>query len=173
MTLGQEVIEDYLSLRLSLRAHPMELLRPRLPESLPHDRLPDAKGRITVTGLVITRQRPGTASGVIFITLEDETGTANVVVWRTVYEAFRKAVIAGRLIKVTGRIERDGPVVHLVAEHVEDLSPLLATLGRPVMIEANDGRADEMKRPAGGSIRSSAHHPREQAKRLFPSRDFH
>lgn len=172
MTLGQEVIEDYLSLRLSLRAHPMELLRPRLPESLPHDRLAQAQGRITVTGLVITRQRPGTASGVIFLTLEDETGTANVVVWKKVYETFRKAVIAGRLVRVTGRIERDGPVTHLIAERVEDLSHLLATLGRPVIIDANDGRADETRRPAGGSVRT-AHHPREQAKVLFPSRDFH
>ena len=173
MTLGQEVIEDYLSLRLSLRAHPMELLRPRLPESLPHERLGEAKGRVTVTGLVITRQRPGTASGVIFLTLEDETGTANVVVWKKVYETFRKAVIAGRLVRVRGRIERDGPVIHLIAEHVEDVSPLLATLGRPVIIDSNDGRADEVKRPVGGSIRSSARHPREQAKTLFPSRDFH
>ncbi|TKA93828.1 error-prone DNA polymerase, partial [Cereibacter changlensis] len=89
MTLGQEVIEDYLSLRLSLRAHPVELLRPRLPESLPHDRLGAATGRVTVTGLVITRQRPGTASGVIFLTLEDETGSANIVVWKKVYETFR------------------------------------------------------------------------------------
>jgi error-prone DNA polymerase len=173
MTLGQEVMEDYLSLRLSLRAHPMELLRPRLAESLPHDRLSQAKGRITITGLVITRQRPGTASGVIFLTLEDETGTANVVVWKTVYEAFRKAVIAGRLVRVIGRIERDGPVTHVIAERVEDVSHLLATLGRPVIIDANDGRADETKRPVGGSARSSARHPREQAKKLFPSRDFH
>ena len=173
MTLGQEVIEDYLSLRLSLRAHPMELLRPRLPESLPHDRLAQAKGRITVTGLVITRQRPGTASGVIFLTLEDETGTANVVVWKKVYETFRKAVIAGRLVRVTGRIERDGPVTHLIAERVEDVSPLLATLGRPVLIDANDGRADDTDRTVGGSVRSTARHPREQAKKLFPSRDFH
>jgi error-prone DNA polymerase len=173
MTLGQEVIEDYLSLRLSLRAHPMELLRPRLPESLPHDRLTQAKGRISVTGLVITRQRPGTASGVIFLTLEDETGTSNIVVWKKVYETFRKAVIAGRLVRVTGRIERDGPVTHVIAEQVEDVSHLLATLGRPVIIDANDGRADEVKRPVGGSLRSSARHPREQAKKLFPSRDFH
>jgi error-prone DNA polymerase len=173
MTLGQEVIEDYLALRLSLRAHPMELLRPRLPESLPNDRLAQAKGRVTVTGLVITRQRPGTASGVIFLTLEDETGTANVVVWKKIYETFRKAVIAGRLVRVRGRIERDGPVMHLIAEHVEDISTLLTTLGRPVMIPSNDGRADETKRPVGGSVRSSARHPREQAKKLFPSRDFH
>ncbi|MES2432994.1 MAG: error-prone DNA polymerase [Pseudomonadota bacterium] len=173
MTLGQEVIEDYLALRLSLRAHPMELLRPRLPESLPNDRLPQAKGRVTVTGLVITRQRPGTASGVIFLTLEDETGTANVVVWKKIYETFRKAVIAGRLVRVRGRIERDGPVMHLIAEHVEDVSHMLTTLGRPVMIPSNDGRADETKRPVGGSVRSTARHPREQAKKLFPSRDFH
>ncbi|MFN3576631.1 MAG: error-prone DNA polymerase [Tabrizicola sp.] len=173
MTLGQEVIEDYLSLRLSLRAHPMELLRQRLAESLAHDRLPQASGRVTVTGLVITRQRPGTASGVIFLTLEDETGTANVVVWKKVYETFRKAVIAGRLVRVTGRIERDGPVTHLIAERVEDVSPLLATLGRPVVIAPNDGRADETRRPTGGSMRPTARHPREQARKLFPSRDFH
>ena len=82
-------------------------------------------------------------------------------------------MITGRLVRVTGRIERDGPVVHLIAELIEDLSHLLATLGRPVMIEANDGRADEVKRPANGSLRSTARHPREQAKKLFPSRDFH
>ncbi len=173
MTLGQEVVEDYVALRLSLRAHPLELLRPRLPESLPHDRLAQAKGRVIVTGLVITRQRPGTASGVIFITLEDETGVANVVVWRRVYEAFRKAVIAGRLLRVTGRIERDGQVMHLIAERIEDVSSFLSGLGRDVRIEANDGRADETRRPAGGSMRGAAPHPREQARRLFPSRDFH
>ena len=75
--------------------------------------------------------------------------------------------------QLTGRVQRDGPTTHLIAERVEDVSPLLATLGRPVVIEANDGRADETKRPAGGSVRSSANHPREQAKKLFPSRDFH
>jgi error-prone DNA polymerase len=173
MTLGQEVIEDYLSLRLSLRAHPLELLRPRLPDSTPHERLPAARGRVTVTGLVITRQRPGTAAGVIFLTLEDETGVSNVVVWKTVYERFRKAVIAGRLLRVTGRIQRDGEVLHLIAERVEDISPLLATLGRPLPIEVNDGRADETRRPVGGRTRPAARHPREQAKKLFPSRDFH
>ncbi|WP_353474589.1 error-prone DNA polymerase [Salipiger sp. H15] len=180
MTLGQEVVEDYLSLRLSLRAHPMELLRPRLPESLPHSAFDKVahRQRITATGLVITRQRPGTASGVIFLTLEDETGTANVVVWTKIYETFRKAVIAGRLLRVTGRLEREGVVTHLIAETVEDLSELLFDLGGPVPvlgpIEANDGRADETRRPVGGSRRgSAARHPREQAKKLFPSRDFH
>lgn len=172
MTLGQEVIEDYLALRLSLRAHPMELLRPRLPESLPHERLDRATGRVTVTGLVITRQRPGTASGVIFLTLEDETGVSNVVVWSRVYEAFRKAVIAGRLLRVTGRIEREGQVVHVIAERIEDISPMLSSLGRPAT-DAGDRQAEAAHQPASSGGGSTARHPREQAKKLFPSRDFH
>lgn len=171
MTLGQEVIEDHLALRVSLRAHPLELLRPNLPESLAHHRLMKAKGRVTVTGLVITRQRPGTASGVIFLTLEDETGVANVVVWRKIYQAFRAAVVAGRLLRITGRIERDGPVIHLIAEQVEDLSARLATLGHRLRIGAEIERVGETVRPARTAGR--ARHPREQAKKLFPSRDFH
>jgi len=166
MTLGQEVVEDYVSLRLSLRAHPMELLRPHLPESIPHNRLGQMQGRATITGLVITRQRPGSASGVIFLTLEDESGTANVIVWKKTYAAFRKAVIAGRLIRVTGQIKRDGPTTHLIAERVEDMSHLLATLSRPA--DAPDDRSR-----ASINFKANANHPREQAKKLFPSRDFH
>jgi error-prone DNA polymerase len=167
MTFGQEVIEDYLALRLSLRAHPMELLRPRLTGITPHAALATAKGRVSVAGLVITRQRPGTASGVIFLTLEDETGTANVVVWSRVYEAFRRAVIAGRLLRVTGRIERDGPITHLIAEQVEDISGQLSTLGH-----SSPTRADETRRAASPPP-ARKFHPRDQAKVLFPSRDFH
>ena len=173
MTLGQEVIEDYLALRLSLRAHPLELLRPRLPESLPSLRLPEMNGKVTVTGLVITRQRPGTASGVIFLTLEDETGTANVVVWNKVYETFRKAVVAGRLLRVTGRVQRDGSVIHLIAERIEDLSAYLATIGQGPGLAVPAARAGETLRPGRTTPRTAAHHPREQAKKLFPSRDFH
>ncbi len=76
------------------------------------------------------RQRPGTAKGVIFITLEDETGVSNIVVWRTLYEKFRRAVIAGRCLKVTGRIQREGGVVHIVAEEIEDISWMLDDLLR-------------------------------------------
>ncbi len=171
MTLGQEVIEDYLALRLSLRAHPLEILRPNLPESLPHAKLAEARGRVVITGLVITRQRPGTASGVIFLTLEDETGTANVVVWTKVYETYRAAVVAGRLLRVTGRIERDGQVTHVIAEHVADLSHRLSVLGHPLRIAAETERAGETLRPIRTASR--ARHPREQARKLFPSRDFH
>ncbi len=161
MTLGQEVIEDYLSMRLSLRAHPLEILRRRLPESMVHERLSVMNGRVSVTGLVITRQRPATSSGVIFLTLEDETGTSNIVVWRRIYERYRNAIIGGRLLRVTGRIEREGQVVHVIAEKVEDLSLMLASISGPGRIAGN------------GPPQPSARHPREQAKRLFPSRDFH
>jgi len=84
-----------------------------------------AGARVAVAGLVICRQRPGTARGVIFVTLEDETGIANIVVWAKVFERFRRAVIAGRCLKVTGRVQRDGDVVHVVADAIDDISPLL------------------------------------------------
>jgi DNA-directed RNA polymerase len=87
--------------------------------------------RIAVAGLVILRQRPGTAKGVIFLTLEDETGVVNVIVWRKIYEAFRRAVISGRLLKVTGRLQRAHSVTHLIAEHIEDVSGLLDMLLTP------------------------------------------
>jgi DNA polymerase III alpha subunit len=106
---------------------------PRPPRALPAARLmePPAGARVTVAGLVLVRQRPGTAKGVIFVTLEDETGTCNVVVWAKVYERFRRAVIAGRLLRVTGRLQREAGVVHVVADLIEDLSPLLDRLLDP------------------------------------------
>ena len=85
---------------------------------------------VTVAGLVMVRQRPGTAKGVIFITLEDETGIANVVVWSKIYERYRRAVVAGRLLRVTGPIQRDGEVIHVIAQRVEDLSHMLDELAK-------------------------------------------
>lgn len=87
--------------------------------------LPPNGARVAVAGIVVCRQRPGTAKGVIFLTLEDETGTANIVVWAKVFERFRRAVISGRCLKITGRLQRDGDVIHVVAETVEDISELL------------------------------------------------
>jgi DNA polymerase III alpha subunit len=106
---------------------------PRPPKALLAGLLsePPPGARVTVAGLVLVRQRPGTAKGVIFITLEDETGTCNVVVWANVYERFRRAVIAGRLLRVTGKLQREAGVVHVVAELIEDLSPLLDRLLDP------------------------------------------
>ncbi|MFV0295428.1 MAG: error-prone DNA polymerase [Hyphomicrobiaceae bacterium] len=174
MHLGEEVVEDYVAMRLTLRAHPMELLRPLIPGLTPHDRLVSAPlTRLTVCGLVITRQRPGTASGVIFLTLEDETGTSNIVVWPKVYARFRRIVMGGRLLRVTGRLEREGIVTHLIADHIEDLSHKLSELGHPLdgALGITQPQADDAPRPPRTPPR--ARHPREQAKRLFPSRDFH
>jgi DNA polymerase III alpha subunit len=103
---------------------------PRPPVCLPHHllHLPPEGARITVAGLVLVRQRPGTAKGVIFLTLEDEFGVANVVVWQKIYQTFRRAVIAGRLLRVTGRLQRQSGVTHVVAERIEDVSALLDEL---------------------------------------------
>ena len=105
---------------------------PRPPACLPACQLnapPEGAG-VTVAGLVILRQRPGTAKGVIFVTLEDETGIVNVVVWRKIYEQFRRAVISGRLLRVTGRMQRAHSVTHVIAEEIEDISGMLDVLVR-------------------------------------------
>ncbi len=174
MHLGEEMVEDYVSMRLSLRTHPMELLRPSIPGILPHDSLTNAPlSRASVCGLVITRQRPGTASGVIFLTLEDETGVSNVVVWPKIHEKFRRAVMGGRLLRVAGYLQREGIVIHLIAQEIQDMSHRLTDLGLPMddVLGIAQTRADETIRPRRQPPR--AMHPREQAKRLFPSRDFH
>ncbi|MDO6590736.1 error-prone DNA polymerase [Loktanella sp. D2R18] len=173
MHLGEEVVEDYVAMRLSLKAHPMELLRPHLNGLTPHATLPDVPlGQVQVCGLVITRQRPGTASGVVFLTIEDETGVANVVVWKTIYKQFRRAVMGGRLLRITGHVQREGIVVHVIAQHVEDISDQLRTLGHPMddAVGITQPQADDAPRPRA---QARAMHPRDQAKRLFPSRDFH
>ncbi|MFK7874228.1 MAG: OB-fold nucleic acid binding domain-containing protein [Paracoccaceae bacterium] len=90
--------------------------------------LPPEGARIAVAGLVILRQRPGTAKGVIFLTLEDETGVINIIVWRKLYEQFRRAVISGRMLRVTGRLQRAHSVTHVVAEQIEDISDMLDQL---------------------------------------------
>lgn len=106
---------------------------PRPPVCLVAVRLgdPPEGARIAVAGLVILRQRPGTAKGVIFLTLEDETGVVNIIVWRKIYERFRRAVIAGRLLRVTGRLQRAHSVTHVIAEEVEDISDMLDLLLMP------------------------------------------
>ncbi|MEW5726674.1 MAG: error-prone DNA polymerase [Pseudomonadota bacterium] len=131
-TEGERIVEDYSAIRLTLRRHPLALLRDGLRREgfEPASRLTDIRdgSRLKVAGLAVTRQRPGTASGVVFLTLEDETGVINVVVWPQVFEAHRAICLRGRLIGVEGRLQRDGMVVHLVADRLLDLSPRLAAL---------------------------------------------
>jgi error-prone DNA polymerase len=129
---GEDIVADYSSLGLTLGRHPLALLRERLQRqrmataaelgAMPHGRI------ARVTGLVTGRQRPGTASGVTFVTLEDETGMVNVIVWRDLAERQRKELLRSSLLTVFGTLEREGEVVHLIAERLRDQTPLLGNL---------------------------------------------
>lgn len=130
LTLGQDVLADFGATGFTLRAHPIQLVRPQLSGVFRASDLGNLNSgrRIRVAGLVTYRQRPGTASGVTFVTVGDETGSTNVVVWRDVASRQRRALIASRLLIVYGTLERRGPVTHLIAIGLEDASHLLAGL---------------------------------------------
>jgi len=128
---GEQVIEDYRHLHLSLKAHPVSFLRADLDRRgiLPHERLAETPSgaRVTIAGLVLVRQRPGDAKA-IFMTLEDETGIANTILWLRTFETYRPVVLGARLIGVTGTLQNESGVIHVVADHLEDLSGLLRHL---------------------------------------------
>jgi error-prone DNA polymerase len=136
-TLEQNVMEDYASLGLSLRTHPMAILRQEYPfnkckrfADLVHLR---HKGFVRVAGIVTGRQRPGTASGVLFLSLEDETGTSNIVVWNATQERFRREILTGKLLIVKGTVEIlkedvSTPIVHVIAGHIQNLTERLHEL---------------------------------------------
>jgi error-prone DNA polymerase len=151
MPLGEHVVNDYRSLSLSLKAHPLAFLRAELAaRSITlAGRLADIPSgrRLSVAGLVLVRQRPGTAQGVIFATLEDETGIANIIVWPKVFERYRPIVLGSRLLKVTGRLQSEQGVIHIVAERLEDWSSLLARLSDEPIGTGGIARADEVERP--------------------------
>ncbi|MGZ0186458.1 MAG: error-prone DNA polymerase, partial [Alphaproteobacteria bacterium] len=176
-SLGEEVYEDYSWLRLSLKAHPMALLRRGLRDTSPNQYLATAPldKPVSVAGLVLARQRPGSANGVIFATLEDETGVANIIVWPKTYEAYRRIILTARLLKVTGKLQREGIVIHLIADVLEDASWLLDELAADGRFAQPATAADEARRPPSPDVRVSIprpRHPRDQARVLFPSRDF-
>ncbi len=182
MPLGEHVVEDYRHLHLSLKAHPVsflrgELTRRRIVENITLAALPPDR-RIQVSGLVLVRQRPGTASGVIFMTLEDETGIANAIVWPRVFEAFRPQVLGARFATVRGKLQSESGVIHIVAEHIEDLTPLLNRLHADTAPIQSMSRADEIKHPVPdsgtypGAKRTNLHaHPRN-VRPLQPSREY-
>ena len=144
MPLGEHVIEDYATLKLSLKAHPVSFARNRLDTQ--GFVVASALGNqqtgklVSVAGLVLVRQRPGTASGVIFATLEDETGIANVIIWPKVFEANRKTVLAARFLGVKGMLQIEQSVVHVIARELFDLSDHLALLGNPQVSVLPKGR---------------------------------
>ncbi len=134
---GAEVVEDYRASGLSLRAHPLAFLRDELKarRMISCEELQTVRdGRyVELAGIVLVRQKPGSAKGVMFITLEDETNVANLVVWTKVFEANRRIVLGASMMGVRGQVQREGEVIHVIAQRLDDLSPLLASVG---------GRAD-------------------------------
>jgi error-prone DNA polymerase len=183
MPLPEQVVADYQTIRLSLKGHPMEFLRPMFAgegviacKDVCHEQ---DRRHVRCAGVVLVRQRPGSAKGVVFMTLEDETGIANIVVWPKVMERFRKEVMGSRLILVEGYIQSSpDKVVHLVAAKLFDRSRDLTNL-------ANDALSRKHAVPAGPALIEPLHeaprqhpqvhkirHPRD-VRILPPSRDFH
>ncbi len=130
---GAEVVRDYNRLGLTLRDHPLAFLRRDLRERdivTCQQALAAKDGkRLTVAGLVLVRQRPGSAEGVVFMTLEDETANMNVIIWPDMFDANRRVVLGGQMLAVKGMLQKEGDVVHLVAKEITDLSILLADVG--------------------------------------------
>ena len=148
---GEEVIEDYRALSLSLKAHPVAFLRADFAQMgivRNVDLLTVPSGRkLTIAGLVLVRQRPGSAKGVVFMTLEDETGVSNAIVWPKIFEKYRSIAMGARLVKVRGRLQSANGVIHVVADHLEDLTPSLGLLQREARRFGASERADEALRP--------------------------
>ena len=136
MTAGGEVIQDYRHLSLTLRAHPVSFLRKQLRRRnmvTCREAMQSRNGCwVEAAGIILVRQRPGSAKGVLFVTLEDESGIANLVVWPKVYELNRRTILSASTIAVRGRIQREGEVVHLIAQTITDLTGDLATIGRDI-----------------------------------------
>nr|WP_166175789.1 error-prone DNA polymerase [Altererythrobacter segetis] len=187
MPLSEEVIADYQTQRLSLKAHPMSFLRASLAERgfVCAADLQRRKHRsmINLAGVVLIRQRPGSAKGVVFITLEDETGVANLVIWPDTMEKYRRVVMGARLIEVRGRVEADEGVIHVIAAHLVDatgeLNRLSDDLLQPALAHGDHAGphgppVPERWQPPGPEERQTFHHGHPRDVRIIPkSRDFH
>ena len=169
MPLSEHVVNDYRTLRLSLKAHPMSFLRARIASegilSCADLKRTRDGARVSVAGVVLVRQRPGSAAGVVFMTIEDETGVANSVIWPKVLERMRKVVMGARLVVVHGRVQRHEDIIHVVAERLEDRSDWLRLLDEEAdSMSVPVANADEVKRPDPGSWRS----PPDEEQTPFP-----
>lgn len=191
MALSEHVVNDYQALRLSLKAHPMSFLREDFGKAgvLSCDDLRAAQdgARVRVAGVVLVRQRPGSSKGVVFMTIEDETGIANAVIWPKILERFRKEVMTARLMLIEGRIQRHKEIIHVVASRLIDRSDWLLRLSEWAEgMKVPYANADEVQHPDPGSLplggdrrihprfvrQPKPQHPRNV--RVIPrSRDFH
>ena len=176
MPLSEEVIADYQTQRLSLKAHPMSFLRPSLAERgfvCARDMRGLKNGTtVNVAGIVLIRQQPGSAKGVIFVTLEDETGVVNLVIWPDTMKTYRKVVMGARLMEVRGRIQCDEDVIHVVAAQLVDATSRLQDLSDDLLKPAiaHGDHAGPLPPSLPEHFRQG--HPRDV--RVIPkSRDFH
>ncbi len=185
---SEEVVADYETIRLSLKGHPVKFLRDRLTRmgairAMELERVKEHR-RAAIGGVVLVRQRPGTAKGVVFLTIEDETGVANIVVWPKVFERYRSVVMGARLVLIRGRVERaedapDGGVIHLIADHIEDRTPDLdllseATLPAPYLPSDGPRHASPNRGEPRDLPTPTPRHRHPRNVRVIPrSRDFH
>ena len=172
MPVCEQVVADYQTLRLSLKRHPMAFLRKSMASQgyMDTGQLPHARNfqRLKMAGLVLIRQKPGTAKGVCFITIEDEFGVANLVVWPKVMAQYRKVVMQSRLLAIEGYVQRDVEIIHVIAAHLSDRTDALMRLA-PEGLKPPLAPTDEVTRPIPAPRGS---HPRDV--RIIPkSRDFH
>ncbi len=168
----EQVVADYQTTRLSLKAHPIAFLRRSMQRQgfIATDVLKQSRNgkRVKMAGIVLIRQRPGSAKGVCFITLEDEVGVANLVVWPKVMETYRKVIMTSRLLSVYGYVQRDRDIIHVVCTHLEDRSDALLRLSQDMMTPAL-AHADEVAKPIPSP---RGRHPRD-VEVIPKSRDFH
>jgi error-prone DNA polymerase len=152
LTEGREVVEDYRSIQLSLRAHPVSFLREDL-TAMKIVRCADLQticdGRnVEVAGIVLVRQRPGSAKGVLFVTIEDETGVANAILWPDRFEIYRRQVMSSSMIAIRGRLQKEGEIIHVITNRITSLDDLLRSIGR-TELKVIPGRGDGVTNGGG------------------------
>ncbi len=179
MRTSEHVLHDYASTSLSLKAHPVSFVREKLSllHILPASELASHRNGdiVKVAGLVLVRQRPGTAAGVCFITIEDETGCANLVVWESLFDEFRKEILQSRLLMVEGKLQIEGEVIHVIVQKCFDFTKLLHKLSvtadeaPPVLTLA---RGDETSIPAHAQEKKPSHRESVQGDIFYKGRNF-
>ncbi|ONF95616.1 error-prone DNA polymerase [Sphingomonas jeddahensis] len=186
LTAGREVVEDYRATQLTLRQHPLTFLRGRLSERrcVPCGDLKTIKEGtlVDVVGIILVRQRPGSAKGVLFITIEDETGVANGILWPDRFEAQRRTVMSSAMVSIRGRVQKEGIVIHVVADLITDLTWMLREVGEidlPSLVARGDGAthpgAPDRGDPGWKHKGRVDYHYRERPEDVIPirSHDFH
>jgi error-prone DNA polymerase len=182
MPLSEQVVHDYARLRLSLKAHPVAFFRTelgarRFAKSVDLATWPNG-GRVDIAGLVLVRQKPGTAKGVLFMTVEDETGAANIIIWPKIFERFRREALGSKFIQIRGRLQRDAGVIHVIADHIINLNHRLPELSDGgLSLPATLARADEFQSqredPRVRADVNLAQKTTRTLKAFTRSRDFH